>query len=91
MRAPLVGPYLLGHDVLARRGVYLSVVDRDKFRRGALAAYDAVLPDTESRLLTWVWPRWIPLDEDARALARFTWARGRACEVAIAGSDHLET
>ena len=33
MHAPLVGPYLLGrHNVLARRGVYLSVVDRDKFR-----------------------------------------------------------
>ena len=74
MHAPLVGPYLLGrHNVLARRGVYLSVVDRDKFRRETLAAYDAVLPDTETRLLTWVWPRWIPLDEDARALARFTW------------------
>ena len=74
MHAPLVGPYLLGrHNVLARRGVYLSVVDRNKFHREALAAYDAVLPDTEARLLTWVWPRWIPLDEDARALARFTW------------------
>jgi haloalkane dehalogenase len=70
----LVGPYLLGrHNVLARRGVYLSVIDRDKFRREALAAYDAVLRDTESRLLTWVWPRWIPLDENARALARFAW------------------
>ena len=77
MHAPLVGPYLLGrHNVLARRGVYLSVVDRDKFRREALAAYDAALPDTESRLLTWVWPRWIPLDEDARAMARFTWLEG---------------
>ena len=37
MHAPLIGPYLLGrHNVLARRGVYLSVVGRDKFQpRGA--------------------------------------------------------
>jgi pimeloyl-ACP methyl ester carboxylesterase len=74
MHAPLVGPYLLGrHNALARRGIYLSVVDRDKFRREAFAAYDTVLPDTEGRLLTWAWPRWIPLDENARALARFAW------------------
>jgi haloalkane dehalogenase len=74
MHAPLVGPYLLGrHNVLARRGVYLSVVGRDKFRREAQAAYEAVLPDAETRLLTWVWPRWIPLDDTARAQARFAW------------------
>jgi haloalkane dehalogenase len=74
MHAPLVGPYLLGrHNVLARRGVYLSVVNRDKFRRDALSAYEAALPDAETRLLTWAWPRWIPLDESALALTRFTW------------------
>ena len=74
MHAPLVGPYLLGrHNALASRGVYLSVVDREKFRREALAAYAAVLPDSETRLLTWAWPRWIPLDQNARALARFAW------------------
>jgi len=32
-----------------------------------------VLPDPASRLLTWTWPRWIPLDEGARALDRFNW------------------
>ena len=70
----LVGPYLLGrHNVLAGRGVYLSVVGRDKFRREAQAAYEAVLPDAETRLLTWVWPRWIPLEDTARAQARFAW------------------
>jgi pimeloyl-ACP methyl ester carboxylesterase len=74
MHAPLVGPYLLGrHNVLVRRGIYLSVVDRDKFRRDALPAYEAALPDAETRLLTLCWPRWIPLDDSARALARFTW------------------
>jgi haloalkane dehalogenase len=74
MHAPIVGPYLLGrHNVLAGRGVYLSVVDRDRFRREAQAAYEAVLPDPASRLLTWTWPRWIPLDGTARALARFEW------------------
>ncbi|MBN8927635.1 MAG: hypothetical protein BGO51_26805 [Rhodospirillales bacterium 69-11] len=74
MHAPLVGPYLLGrHNVLAGRGVYLSVVDREKLRREAQPIYEAVLPDAESRLLTWTWPRWIPLDETARAQARFAW------------------
>jgi pimeloyl-ACP methyl ester carboxylesterase len=74
MHAPLVGPYLLGnHAALAGRGVYLSVVDRERFRREAQAAYEAVLPDGADRLLTWVWPRWIPLDASARAGERFTW------------------
>jgi pimeloyl-ACP methyl ester carboxylesterase len=74
MHAPLVGPYLLGrHNALAGRGIYLSVVDRDKFRCEAQSTYEAVLPDTETRLLTWVWPRWIPLDDSARALHRFAW------------------
>lgn len=74
MHAPLVGPYLLGrHNALAGRGVYLSVVDREKLRRTAQPAYEAVLPDPATRLLTWTWPRWIPLDEDARAWSRFTW------------------
>ena len=74
MHAPLVGPYLLGrHGALAGRGIYLSVVDRAGFASRAMAAYEAVLPDPASRLLTWVWPRWIPLDDTARALHRFVW------------------
>lgn len=74
MHAPLIGPYLLGrHAALSGRGVYLSVVDRDKFRAGAQAAYEAVLPDPAERMLTWVWPRWIPIDDTARALDRFAW------------------
>ena len=74
MHAPLVGPFLLGrHSALAGRGMYLSVVDREKFRREAQAAYEAVLPDAATRLLTWAWPRWIPLDNSARAFARFEW------------------
>lgn len=74
MHAPVVGPYLLGRfNALAGRGVYLSVVDREKFKREAQAAYEAVLPDPGSRLLTWTWPRWIPLDDSARALERFRW------------------
>lgn len=74
MHAPLVGPYLLGrHNALAGRGVYLSVVDRALFRERAQAAYEAVLPDPATRLLTWTWPRWIPLDQAARARARFDW------------------
>jgi len=74
MHAPLIGPYLMGrHNVLAGRGVYLSVVNREQFHLEAQAVYEAVLPDSETRLLTWVWPRWIPLDDAARAQARFVW------------------
>jgi haloalkane dehalogenase len=74
MHAPLVGPYLLGrHRALAGRGIYLSVVDRERFAGNAQGAYEAVLPDPASRLLTWVWPRWIPLDDNARAFKRFQW------------------
>jgi pimeloyl-ACP methyl ester carboxylesterase len=74
MHAPLLGPYLLGrHNALAARGIYLSVVDREKFRARAQAAYTAVLPDPATRLLTWTWPRWIPLDDQARGFARFRW------------------
>ena len=74
MHAPLIGPYLLGrHNALACRGIYLSVVDRKKFRASAQHAYEAVLPDPASRLLTWTWPRWIPLDAAGRAVPRFAW------------------
>jgi haloalkane dehalogenase len=74
MHAPLVGPYLLGkHSALAGRGMYLSVVDRERFRQRAQAAYEVALPDPATRLLTWTWPRWIPLDQQARAWRRFQW------------------
>ncbi|MBL8533807.1 MAG: alpha/beta fold hydrolase [Betaproteobacteria bacterium] len=74
MHAPLAGPYLLGrHAALCGRGMYLSVVDRKRFQSRAQAAYEAVLPDPADRLLTWAWPRWIPLDETARGHARFQW------------------
>jgi haloalkane dehalogenase len=84
MHAPLVGPYLLGkHKALAGRGVYLSVVDREKFAADAQAAYEAVLPDTSSRLLTWVWPRWIPLDREARAHRRFEWLEKKLADCTL--------
>jgi haloalkane dehalogenase len=82
MHAPLLAPYLLGrHNALVARGIYLSVVDREKFRANAQAAYTAVLPDPATRLLTWTWPRWIPLDDRSRAFARFSWLERelRAC------------
>lgn len=76
MHAPLIGPYILGkHNALTGRGVYLSVVDREKFRRETQAVYETTLPDTGSRLLTWTWPRWIPLDREARAFERFEWLK----------------
>ena len=84
MHAPLVGPYLLGrHNALAGRGVYLSVVDREKFRKRAQQAYEWALPDPAARLLTWTWPRWIPLDATARARERFRWLENKlaACRL----------
>src|ERR1700752_1297168 len=69
MHAPLIGPYLLGrHNALAGRGMYLSVVDRKRFRDEAQSAYEGILPDPAARLLTWTWPSWIPLDDTARGL-----------------------
>ena len=82
MHAPVIAPYLLGrHNALAARGVYLSVVNRPLFAARGQEAYAAVLPDARSRLLTWVWPRWIPMDDTARALRRFEWLERelRAC------------
>jgi pimeloyl-ACP methyl ester carboxylesterase len=74
MHAPLVDPYLLGrHNALTGRGMYLSVVDRKKFRDQAQTIYEMTLPDPGSRLLTWTWPRRIPLDGGARGLERFQW------------------
>jgi haloalkane dehalogenase len=67
MHAPLVGPYLLGlHKALAGHDVYLSVVNRERFKNAAHLAYEAALPDPATRLLTWAWPRWIHLDQNAR-------------------------
>ena len=74
MHAPMVGPYMLGnHAALVGRGTYLSVVGREQFRNEAQSVYEAALPDPASRLLTWTWPRWIPLDASDPAIARFEW------------------
>lgn len=50
------------------------MVDWERFRGEAQAAYEFVLPDPADRLLTWAWPRWIPIDNAARALHRFSWS-----------------
>jgi pimeloyl-ACP methyl ester carboxylesterase len=90
MHAPLVGPYLLGrHNALARRGIYLSVVDRERFRREAQPAYEAALPDMEARLLTWVWPRWIPLDDSSSGTSAIFMVGARACSRTTPFPYHL--
>jgi haloalkane dehalogenase len=62
MHAPLVGPYVLGkYAGIVSRGTYLSTVDREKFKEEAQSVYEDALPDPASKLLSWVWPRWIPL------------------------------
>lgn len=75
MHAPLVGPYLLGrHGAMPGRGIYLSVLDRDRYQQDAREAYEAVLPDPDDRRLTWQWPRSIPIGLDSDiAHDRFDW------------------
>lgn len=74
MHAPLVGPYLLGrHNALATRGMYLSVVNRERFRDNVMELYGAQLPDPASRLMTWQFPRLIPLSGEGPAAAHLDW------------------
>ena len=74
MHAPVVGPYLFQRrNVLVERGLYLSVVHRERFIEEALPAYRFVMPDYDSRLLTRVFPRLIPLRPDDRSAATMRW------------------
>jgi pimeloyl-ACP methyl ester carboxylesterase len=74
MHAPVVGPYLFQRrNILVERGLYLSVVHREQFLEEALPAYRFVMPDYDSRLLTRVFPRLIPLRSDDRSAATMRW------------------
>lgn len=74
MHAPVVGPYLFQRrNVLVERGIQLSVVHRERFAREALPAYRWALPDYDSRLLSRVFPRLIPLGPGDRAAATMDW------------------
>jgi len=75
LHAPVAGPFLLGRQAaMPGRGLYLSVVDRERFNERSRAIYENVLCDFDERRLTWVWPRWIPLGlESDLAAARFEW------------------
>jgi pimeloyl-ACP methyl ester carboxylesterase len=74
MHAPVVGPYLFQRrNILVERGLYLSVVHREQFLKEALPAYRFVMPDYDSRLLTRVFPRLIPLRSDDRSAATMRW------------------
>ena len=74
MHAPVVGPYLFQRrNILIERGLYLSVVHRERFVEEALPAYRYVMQDYDSRLLTRVFPRLIPLRPDDRSAAIMGW------------------
>jgi haloalkane dehalogenase len=75
MHAPIVGPHIMARQgAFPGRGIYLSVVDRERCREDSLAAYEAVLPDPDDRRLTWQWPRSIPISPDTDiAGERFDW------------------
>jgi len=74
MHAPVVAPYLFQRrNILVERGLYLSVVHRERFLAEALPAYRFVMPDYDSRLLTRVFPRLIPLQSDDRSAATMRW------------------
>ena len=85
MHAPLVGPYLLGqHAAMPGRGMYLSVVDRTRFADQAMAAYTAVLDDSDERALTWIWPRSIPLGLSSGVTSeRFAWLEAGVRELRL--------
>ena len=75
LHAPVVGPYLSGRlGAFPGRVMYLSVVEREKFKNEALNAYQSVLPDPNDRRLTWQWPRSIPVNPATDiASDRFEW------------------
>jgi haloalkane dehalogenase len=74
MHAPVVGPYLFQRrNILVERGLYLSVVHRERFAQEALPAYRHVMPDYDSRLLTRAFPRLIPLHATDRSTATMRW------------------
>ena len=75
MHAPIVGPYIMGRQgAFPGRGMYLSVVDREKFKTEAMSAYQSVLPDPNDRRLTWQWPRSIPVNPATDIAGnRFEW------------------
>jgi pimeloyl-ACP methyl ester carboxylesterase len=74
MHAPVVGPYLFQRrNILVERGLYLSVVHRERFLEEALPAYRFVMPDYDSRLLTRAFPRLIPLGPGDRSTATLRW------------------
>ncbi len=50
LHAPIVGPYMMARrKAFPGRGVYLSVVDRERCSRDSMAVYEAVLPDADDR------------------------------------------
>jgi len=72
--------------------MYLSVVDRKRFRDEAQSVYEGHPAQIRiTRLLTWTWPRWIPLDDTARGLERFQWLEREAEEVQISHVTGLGT
>ena len=63
-----------GKNGFPGRGIYLSVVDRERCREDSYEAYENVLPDADDRRLTWLWPRSIPIDPATDIAGdRFEW------------------
>lgn len=85
MHAPIVGPHIMARQgAFPGRGMYLSVVDREKFKQEAMHAYESVLPDMGDRRLTWQWPRSIPVNPETDiAGSRFEWLERGVRELAI--------
>ena len=71
------------HNALAGRGVYLSVVDAGKIPPARPSRVRSRVARPATRLLTWTWPRWIPLDTNARALGSVSngWSIGAALQI----------
>lgn len=85
LHAPLLGPYLLGrHAAMPGRGIYLSVVDRERFDVDGRLGFETVLDDPDKRAATWIWPRSIPIGLDSdKALDRFEWLENGVRQLAV--------
>ncbi len=85
MHAPIAGPHIMARQgAFPGRGIYLSVVDRERCKVDGIPAYEAVLPDPDDRRLTWQWPRSIPINPVTDiAGERFDWLEARVSELRI--------
>lgn len=85
LHAPVIGPYVLGrHAAMPGRGMYLSVVGRQRFAAEASAAFETVLDSADKRAPIWIWPRSIPIGLDSDIdRRRFEWLEAGVAQLRV--------